>query len=125
MNIHYSSFANDIRRQEDFRIVYNRLQDQEPDLDGTIYTVPEGKDWSIYYDSMYRRVLFQIKIIDNLGRQRGIGVFYVSLQDLRQTLIQQGILELGKEFSLVPGRGYIINLPQAGVESLKEVFLTS
>jgi hypothetical protein len=119
-NIHYSTYDADMKREDDFSVVYNRLKDVDTSLPEEDLLLSEGESGDFIIDAENNRLIYQFPFYDHVDIFKGTALFYVSKRDLKNDLIKQNVLEEGRDFSLVDRRGYLFNIDVDENSEIKE-----
>ncbi|MEW5816731.1 MAG: hypothetical protein AB1798_15225, partial [Spirochaetota bacterium] len=122
-NIHFSTYQADIKSKTQFSLIYNRIEDVEPDIPYDMLTVKETEKSKYYSDGEKKRVIYSFPFYDILGLYKGTALFYVSGKDLKNYLIKKSVLELGQDFSFFNHLGFIFRIDLDQVKNLKEEIL--
>jgi len=104
--IHYSTREDDIERRGDFRIVYRILDSTQSTVPLEDLKIDPDKKNELYLDPDSNRFIYKYSLIDDLGQFRGTALFYVDKATLEQYLVSQGVLQIGREVSLLKN-GYL------------------
>ncbi len=119
-NIHYSTYDADMKREDDFSVVYNRLKDVDTSLPEEALLLSEGESGDYIIDAENNRLIYQFPFYDHVDIFKGTALFYVSKRDLKNDLIKKNVLEEGRDFSLVDRRGYLFNINVEENSEIKE-----
>jgi hypothetical protein len=117
--IHYSTLSNDVKQQDDYSIIYHKYEIVEPELSFERLSTIENNSSKIIIDAGQVRVFYSFAVYDTLGQYRGSALFCVALRDLKMSLMQDQLLEIGRPISFLD-QGYIINIDVTGREILAE-----
>ena len=111
----YSSYSPDIMNQS--AGVYRTYS--EPDLPYEMIAVGEDGDPKLTFDGSSERILFSFPIYDSFDFYCGTALFSVSIEALRNKLINEGILRTGQDIMVISNpQGLLFETPATGEQAL-------
>ena len=108
--IHFSTFAADIAKAEDLKIVYRNYGEAAGDDPVSVLGFSEGQTSRIGLADGRRLFYYSLPFIDSFGINRGYAVFYVQFSGLLEQLVKTQLIPLGDDLRLA-GTGLILGMP--------------
>jgi hypothetical protein len=118
--IHYSTYAQDILRQDRFSLAYRDYRDSPENLPYGQIEALNGGNMKITFDNPGGRIVFSFPFYDSLDVYRGTALFALSLRGVTEQLIREGRIKAGESLSLLGDpMGLVTGIPY----SLENVLL--
>jgi hypothetical protein len=117
--IHYSTYPQDLVRQDRLSVVYRNYTDNpENPLYGQVEVSREGS-MKITTDEKRDRIIFSFPFYDSFDVYRGTALFSLSLRALTERLIHESRIKVGENVSLLSApSGIVSGLPSASKDIL-------
>ena len=123
-NIHYSTIGEDIKDQNEFRIVYRRLEEAVGETEIDKLTLEEGDSNKLVLRQDENTLVYAFPFYDTLSIFKGTALFYVSGKSVRNHLLKQGVLQTGQDFSIIESSGLILRFDISGNQTIQQQIIT-
>jgi hypothetical protein len=111
IRIHFSTYAQDILRQDRLSVAYRNYSDSAENLPYAQVEVPHQGNMKITLDDRGDRIIFSFPFYDSFEVYRGTALFSLSLRAITEHLIREGRTKVGENIS-------ILNNPPGIVEGI-------
>lgn len=110
--IHYSTYAQDILRQDSFSVAYRNYNGAPENLPYERIEAINRENMKITFDDRGDRIIFSFPFYDSFNIYRGTALFSLSLRAVTEQLIREGRIKVGENVSIINSpSGFVSGIP--------------
>jgi hypothetical protein len=110
--IHYSTYAQDILRQDSFSVEYRDYNGAPENLPYERIEAINRENMKITFDDRGDRIIFSFPFFDSFNIYRGTALFSLSLRAVTEQLIREGRIKVGENVSILNSpSGFVSGIP--------------